>query len=197
VVGTEVSEGIPAPGLAVVTSFEELAARGPFDCITLWHSLEHLPDPGKSLVDLAGMLVPEGTLVVAVPNAHGWQARLFRRHWLHLDVPRHLHHFGESSLSFALESAGLAVERVRHHELEYDVFGWIQSALNWLMPRPNLLFGHLTGRPRQASRALVALNVVLAALLLAPALAATAVSSWAGQGGTLVVAARRAGTQVA
>jgi hypothetical protein len=43
------------------------------------------------------------------------------------------------------------------------------------------------------SRACVAANVVLAGLLLIPALAATVLSTWAGQGGTLVVAARPRG----
>jgi hypothetical protein len=61
------------------------------------------------------------------------------------------------------------------------------------MPRPNILFDALTRRPRRVSRACVAANVVLAGLLVVPALAATLLSTWAGQGGTLIVAARRRG----
>src|SRR5262249_29683608 len=113
------------------------------------------------------------------------------RHWLHLDVPRHLFHFSLPSLRAALEGAGLEVTRVWHHEAEYDWFGWIQSALNRVMPRPNILFDALTRRPRGVSRALVVANAVLAAVWLVPAFAATVVSTWAGAGGTLIVAARR------
>jgi SAM-dependent methyltransferase len=188
VLGTEVNDRIPSPGLEIWGSLDDLAPRAPFGCITLWHSLEHLRDPMQALRDLTRMLAPSGTFVVAVPDSRGWQARLFGRHWLHLDVPRHLFHFSLPSLRAAFERAGLEVTRVWHHEVEYDWFGWIQSALNLVMPRPNIVFDALTRRPRPVSRALVAANVGLAALGLLPAFAATVLSTWAGQGGTLIVA---------
>jgi SAM-dependent methyltransferase len=191
VLGTEVNDRIPSPGLEIWGSLDDLRARAPFECVTLWHSLEHLRDPVQAMGDLADMLSPGGTLVVAVPDSRGWQARLFGRHWLHLDVPRHLHHFTLASLRGAFERAGLDVVRVWHHEAEYDWFGWIQSTLNWMMPRPNILFDALTRRPRRASRLAVATSAALAALLLAPAFAATVVSTWAGRGGTIIMAARR------
>ena len=191
VLGTEVNDRVPSPGLEVWGSIDDLRSRAPFGCITLWHSLEHLRRPTEAVADLAGMLMPGGRLVVAVPDSEGWQARLFGRHWLHLDVPRHLHHFGLPSLRPVLEAAGLRIMRVWHHELEYDWFGWIQSALNGVMPRPNILFDALTRRPRRVSRALVAVNAILAALLLIPAFGATVLSTWAGRGGTIIVAAGR------
>jgi SAM-dependent methyltransferase len=194
VLGTEVNDRIPSPGLEIWGSLDDLKPRAPFGCITLWHSLEHLRHPTRALDDLAGMLAPGGTFVVAVPDIGGYQARLFGRHWLHLDVPRHLFHFGRQSLSAAFERAGLQVVRVWHQEVEYDWFGWIQSALNRIMPRPNILFDALTRRPRRVSRTLVAANAALAVLALVPAFAATVVSSLLGRGGTIIVAARRPAT---
>ena len=190
VLGTEVHDRIPSPGLEIWGSLDELKARAPFGCVTLWHSLEHLRNPIQALAELAAMLTPGGTFVVAVPDSRGWQARLFGRHWLHLDVPRHLYHFSLPSLKTELDRAGLEVIRVWHHELEYDWFGWIQSALNRIMPHPNILFDALTRRPRRVSRLLLAANAVLALLWLIPAFGATVVSTWAGQGGTIIVAAR-------
>jgi SAM-dependent methyltransferase len=193
VLGTEVSDRIPSPGLEIWGSQEDLRPRAPFGCITLWHSLEHLRDPSQTLADLAAMLAPGGALVIAVPDSRGLQARLFNRHWFHLDVPRHLYHFSELSLRAALDDVGLDVVDVWHHEVEYDWFGWIQSALNRVMLQPNILFDALTRRPRRVSRASVAVNVILGCLCLIPALAATVVSTLLGQGGTIVVAARRRG----
>ena len=190
VLGTEMNERIPSPGLEIRPSIEALGTSAPFRCITLWHSLEHLKDPAGVLAELAGMLAPGGTLVLAVPDSRGWQARLFGRHWLHLDVPRHLYHFSLTGLHTALDRAGLEPTKVWHHEAEYDLFGWIQSALNCVMPRPNILFDGLTRRPRRVSRTLVAANTVLGGLLLLPAIIATVLSTCAGRGGTLVVAAR-------
>jgi SAM-dependent methyltransferase len=191
VLGTEVDALIPSPELEIWGSIHDLTTRAPFGCITLWHSLEHLKDPTEALADLAQMLAPDGVLVLAVPDSRGWQARLFGRDWLHLDVPRHLYHFSLPSLRAALDQGGLEVIRVWHHEAEYDLFGWIQSALNRIMRTPNILFDALTRRPRRVSRTLVMANAILALLWLIPAFGATVVSSWMGQGGTLIVAARR------
>lgn len=191
VLGTEVSDEVAWPDLEIRSSIDDLRPSAPFDCVTLWHSLEHLRHPGETLTELARMLTPGGTLLLAVPDGRGWQARLFGRHWLHLDVPRHLYHFSFPSLRIALDRAGLDVIQVRHQEGEYDLFGWIQSALNRIMPRPNILFDTLTRRPRRVSNTVIVANVVLAGLLLVPAFAATVLSSWVGRGGTLVVASRR------
>jgi SAM-dependent methyltransferase len=191
VLGTEVNDRITSPGLEICGSLDDLKPRAPFGCITLWHSLEHLRNPMETIAELAGMLAPGGAFVVAVPDSGGYQARLFGRHWLHLDVPRHLYHFSLPNLRAALERNGLQVVRVRHQEVEYDWFGWIQSALNRLMPHPNILFDGLTRRPRRVSRALVAANAFLAVLGLVPALGATVASTWLGRGGTIIVAARR------
>ena len=44
------------------------APKGEFDLITMWHVLEHLPDPGAALGRCAALLAKGGSLIVAVPN---------------------------------------------------------------------------------------------------------------------------------
>ena len=174
----------------VFRSLDEAAARGPYHCITLWHVLEHVPDPAAYVKRLGSMLTSHGVLVLAVPDFGGAQARVFGRHWLHLDVPRHLHHFTAGGVVQLLESAGFTVLRTAHQELEYDWFGWIQSALNSVMDTPNVLFDSLTGKPPRVGRLRVAACYAVASLLALPALALTTASSLAGRGGTVLVAAR-------
>lgn len=191
VTGTEIN---PAParaaGLDVRETIEETRAHAPFDCITLWHSLEHMRDPLAALKSLAKLLAPGGRLLVAVPNAEGLQARVFGAGWFHLDVPRHLYHFGAASLEHLLAAAGFDIARRWHQEFEYDLFGWSQSALNRLMPVPNLFFNHLTGRRDAAGKGLIAASYLAGAAFSALALPVTAVSTLSRRGGTLVVAAR-------
>jgi hypothetical protein len=191
VLGTELDLKIVSPDLDILGSIEALRGRAPFGCITLWHSLEHFRDPVAALADLAGMLTADGVCVVAVPNSGGWQARLFKRHWLHLDVPRHLYHFSLPGLRVMFDRAGLDVVLVRHQEVEYDVFGWIQSTLNCIMPRPNILFHAVTGQPCRTAPGLVAANLIVGCLLLIPAVCATALSALVGRGGTIVMVAQR------
>lgn len=193
VLGTEINARIPAAaGLEVWGSIKELRPRAPFQCITLWHCLEHLRDPLHGVRELAQLLTPEGVFIIAVPNADGLQARIFGKQWFHLDVPRHLSHFGPSSLDRLLGLVSLEKTHTWHHEVEYDIFGWMQSALNSVMPRPNILFDALTRRQPPVPGWLILINFILGAVLFLPAFAATVLSTMMGKGGTIIVAARKA-----
>jgi len=176
-------------GLVVRDSLEQLADLPPFDAITLWHSLEHFRDPGATLAAVRRRLAPGGTLIVAVPDAAGLQARLFKRHWFHLDVPRHLYHFDRDSLTTLLQSSGFALAHLHHLELELDLFGWIQSALNTVIPQPNVLFQSLTGKGTRWPGQLAA-SVALATVLGPAALGAMALGTLTGRGATLIAVAR-------
>jgi len=192
--GTEMNPAIArGAGLEVFETLEEAAGRAPFACATLWHSLEHLRDPRGALERLRPMLAPGGVVLISVPNARGFQARLFGPRWFHLDVPRHLFHFGDRALTGLLDRTGFEVTRRWHQELELDLFGWAQSALNRVLPTPNVFFYHLTHRPTRAGAGQVFASYALGSALTAAAFPATAVSTLAGEGGTLVVAARPKG----
>jgi ubiquinone/menaquinone biosynthesis C-methylase UbiE len=88
-----------------------------FDVVTLWHALEHLPDPKATLKEIHRILKKDGLLVVAVPNLNNiitrvlyllakWKKlKLFSIHAKEL----HLWHFSPRSLSRLLKEAGYAV----------------------------------------------------------------------------------------
>ena len=77
-----------------------------YDCVTMWHVLEHVHSPSRALAAAAAALRPGGVLKVAVPNAEGFEATLFGRRWGALDVPRHLYHFSARTLARYLREAG-------------------------------------------------------------------------------------------
>lgn len=190
--GTELgpmAEILRAKDMDVRDEVGEFPSDPAFEAVTLWHSLEHLSDPASALREIRERLASGGALLVAVPDADGWQARCFGVHWLHLDVPRHLWHFGPRSLARLLDDTGFQVRWQVHRELEYDLAGWIQSLLNRSGAEPNALFKALTGRPHRASRRSLMLQILAAAALSPLALLATWLSAAAGRGGTLVVCA--------
>jgi SAM-dependent methyltransferase len=190
VAGTEIHAATSIPGCPIYRNLDEAQRHGQYDCITMWHVLEHVPEPRECVAQLRSMLAPGGTLVVAVPDFGGWQARLFGKHWLHLDVPRHLHHFTGFSLGKMLKEAGFEKFGGWHQEVEYDVFGWIQSALNASGRVPNVLFDALTGKQPLVSKLEVAANYLAGTIMAGPAIALTLTSTLARRGGTLIVAAR-------
>ncbi|MGZ7091164.1 MAG: methyltransferase domain-containing protein [Candidatus Angelobacter sp.] len=84
VVGTEVSESAVAIarqkyGLALLAGQAQELDLPPasFNNITLFHVLEHVPDPGMLISRCRAMLRPQGILVVAVPNdVLAWSSKI-------------------------------------------------------------------------------------------------------------------------
>lgn len=190
-VGTERSR----KGNGVFATLEEVAARFGetcFDLITAWHSLEHFADPVKEL-RLAGELLSEdGRIVVAVPSCSSLQSRMFGKNWLHLDPPRHIHHFSERSLRQTLMRSGFEVVSERGGEGEYDLLGWSQSALNAITQEKNLFFRIVIGKARPGA-IIGTLNLAAGALASILFMPAVLLGSVLGKGGTLVVVAKKSG----
>ncbi len=92
-----------------------------FDVVTLWHALEHLPDPRLTLNEIHRILKKDGLLVVAVPNlnnfitrilyflAKGKKLKLFSINAKEL----HLWHFSPHSLSRLLQETGYGVMNIK------------------------------------------------------------------------------------
>ena len=69
-----------------------------FDCITMWHVLEHVPNLDEYISALYKLLKPEGKLIIAVPNYKSYDANYYGKFWAAYDVPRHLWHFSKKSI---------------------------------------------------------------------------------------------------
>ena len=188
--GVEMSpDDARAKGLDVVERVED--AAGPFDVITLWHSLEHVRSPRQCLESLVPLLAPGGHVLIAVPNRASWQAQLFGANWFHIDVPRHLSHFTPLAMTRLLAATGLEVARRWDLEAEIDLFGWTQSALNLVMPHPNVLFDTLTRRQRAHGTGEIVASVLVGAVATALSAPVVPLAAAAGRGGIMVFAARR------
>jgi SAM-dependent methyltransferase len=205
--GTELSAAAAAPArelLGDAIRVESVLASsfppGFFDVIILWHVLEHLPEPRAVVAKCRELLRPGGLLVVAVPNFDSLQRMATGRHWFHLDLPRHLTHFGAQRLRELLAEHGLVVDTVSHFSFEQNPYGWIQSLLNRSGFRSNLLYD-LIKLPSARSEPQPWRSHPVQSLLLAPVLLAIvplslllfAVEVVLRRGGTVEVYARAAG----
>jgi 2-polyprenyl-3-methyl-5-hydroxy-6-metoxy-1,4-benzoquinol methylase len=77
-----------------------------FDAIVMSHVVEHLADPISVLQECHRILKPGGRLVLATPNADSQFHREFRKHWVHLDPPRHLYVFEVNTLTEVVRRSG-------------------------------------------------------------------------------------------
>jgi SAM-dependent methyltransferase len=89
-------------------AFEDAPLSGPFDAITLFYVIEHVPDPVATLRAVAELLRPGGILYLRYPNTTPLLGLppLARRLGL-MQAPSHLHDFAGSSLDLLLTQAGL------------------------------------------------------------------------------------------
>jgi SAM-dependent methyltransferase len=105
-----------------------------FAAVTLFHVLEHLPDPMACLLALWELPVRGGRLVVQVPNASCWQLLLLGEKWSGLDVPRHLIHYRAEDLSGLLDACGFEVRRAKYFSLRDNPAGLATSLCPQLEP---------------------------------------------------------------
>ena len=93
---------------------------GYFDCITLWHVLEHFHEPFEYMKEIGRLLKPAGVCIIALPNCSSLDAKHFGKEWAAYDVPRHLWHFNPSTFSRFAERTGFKLSGMMN--LPFDVF---------------------------------------------------------------------------
>ncbi|MGB6873383.1 MAG: class I SAM-dependent methyltransferase [Dehalococcoidia bacterium] len=187
VAGTEINPNLELTGgLIVKENIEELSDCAPFDCITMWHTLEHMPNIRSTLSQINSLLKPSGKLIIAVPNINSFQSKVFKSKWLPLDVPRHQYHFDVPSLQYCLRANGFVVQHQLYQELEYDLLGWTQSALNCILPTPNIFFDILRGKPKIKRKKYSQFNMLLGIFFLLLSIPAVLIERLFNRSGTII-----------
>lgn len=105
-----------------IDHFVETMPAASFDVITLFHVLEHIPQPRGLCSQLTRLLRTGGLLVVEVPDVSGGQARIRGWRWQHW-LPHHVNYFDRGTLRRLLEPFGF---QLVHVEVKYH-FGFPQG----------------------------------------------------------------------
>ncbi len=116
-----------------------------FDVITLFHVFEHLAEPERTIDIISKILKKEGVLVMSFPNIDSIQSRIFKGRWLHLDPPRHLFFFTPKDFIELMKNRGFKLIRQKYFSAEQNPYGMVQSILNVLCEKRELLFERLKG----------------------------------------------------
>jgi 2-polyprenyl-3-methyl-5-hydroxy-6-metoxy-1,4-benzoquinol methylase len=105
--------------LDVKTDFlNGLEATSRFDCITLWHVLEHIHQLDKTMMKLTHVLSPGAILIVALPNSNSHDASSYQEFWAAFDLPRHLYHFNRESLIALAKKHQLSCHKILPQKLD-------------------------------------------------------------------------------
>jgi len=122
-VGIEPSEKAKSIALQKGVSFVDdlsLLENHSFDIITMWHVLEHVPNLEMQIAELKRLIKPTGTILVAVPNFHSYDAKYYGAFWAAYDVPRHLWHFSKTAIEKLFAQQDLRLDRIL--PMKFDAF---------------------------------------------------------------------------
>jgi 2-polyprenyl-3-methyl-5-hydroxy-6-metoxy-1,4-benzoquinol methylase len=118
----------------------EVAARGPFDLITMFDVLEHVPDLDSVMRPVGRLLRPGALVVLTTPFWTGIPARLLGSRWPYFCPPEHVTFFSPQAVESLAEKYGYAVQ-VRRKAVKYFSVTYLNAMSRHLMPRA----GHLVG----------------------------------------------------
>ena len=123
-----VREGLQAEG---VHCYERITEVGQVDVVTMFHVLEHLPNPAEVLQEIKGYIAPDGMLIVEVPNADDALLSLYHckafadfTYW-----KCHIYLYTVDTLRLLAKKAGLQVKfmrQVQRYPLENHLY-WLSK----------------------------------------------------------------------
>lgn len=170
----------PSGGARLITQRKNLPVYGEikpaqdgYDLIMFWHSLEHADNPLEVVKKISKLLNQNGKLLIAVPNADSFEARVFKENWFHYSYPFHLIHFTPKSAKIMLQKAGFEPISIDFWNPEYTISGLVQSFLNWFLPKDTLysVISHRRQTMPLYRAILISLASILIILIFSPFLA--------------------------
>ena len=107
-----------------------------FDILTMFHVLEHIPEPRQVVEQLDGALRPGGIILIEVPDVGGGRARIQGKTWEYY-LDHHINYFDTRSLKklFGLHGyRAVGVQRTYHYGYPQGkaVDDAIRGALAWM-----------------------------------------------------------------
>jgi hypothetical protein len=89
--------------------------------VSMFHYLEHTPDPQLELQTARTVLRPGGHLLIDVPDPESRWAKVLRTRWMPWFQPQHLHLIPVHNLRRRLEELGFAIVLEQHAEANIPV----------------------------------------------------------------------------
>lgn len=101
-----------------------------FDCICLWHVIEHIPNPQKLLKKIYSLLNNDGVFIFSTPSTDSLGFQLGKEHWFHLEAPRHIILYNQKSLSYLAKTYHFDELSTTNNYLEFptDLFWSLQNS---------------------------------------------------------------------
>ena len=116
-----------------------------YDVISMFHSLEHVHNSEKTLIDINRALKQKGILVISIPNHDAFERSVFKNKWIAYDAPRHLYHFTVKSIHKILKKNGFKIIEYRpvYIDTVYNILMSLDSKISYIFKAPFLILNSL------------------------------------------------------
>jgi 2-polyprenyl-3-methyl-5-hydroxy-6-metoxy-1,4-benzoquinol methylase len=94
-----------------------------YDIITLWQTIEHLPQPSEFLKKIYSLLKVGGVVCIATPDVSSWIAKFYKKLWNCYMPNEHIALFNFKSMETILKNNHLSpilVKRIREREFIFE-----------------------------------------------------------------------------
>lgn len=92
-----------------------------FDAVTLWDTIEHLPDPKETLKIIQGILKRGGLICLSTGDIESLLAKISGKSWHLYHLPEHLSFFSPKTIRNLLKSCGFRVISISHPGSYYTI----------------------------------------------------------------------------
>jgi len=115
-----------------IGDFNKIEINKKFDCITMFHVLEHMSNPKGTILKAKTLLNKNGKIFITTPNANALGLRLGKKYFFHLDTPRHLFIPSINSIKNLLIQSGFSNIKCSYtfHDFPLDLF-WSTRFSPW------------------------------------------------------------------
>jgi SAM-dependent methyltransferase len=118
------------------------ALPGPFDLISLHHSLEHIPDQHAILQALHDRLAPDGVCLIRIPLVDSAVWEHYGLDWVELDAPRHLYLHTRASLAHLAHAHGFEIAATMCDSTAFEFAGSEQYRIGIPLMAPESFWAH-------------------------------------------------------
>ncbi len=165
-------------GINVLSDLSSLS-EAEFDLIFVWHVLEHVEKPLLFLDEITSLLADGGSIIISIPNHAGWQTRIFGVFSCYLDYGRHLWYWNKDITLLMEENfKDFDVSIVKGHNLEYEVFGWVDTLASFITRSVNFIHSHIKKKITDKNKRFIPLFLMFILLPISVILSVTIPPNW-------------------
>jgi SAM-dependent methyltransferase len=97
--------------------------EGRYDLVMFHHSLEHVPDPLRTLKLAVSLLSADGRLLIRMPTVSSEAFERYGSQWVQFDAPRHITIFSRNGMHMLAANAGLEVVEAWDDSTSFQFWG--------------------------------------------------------------------------